>query len=99
MLFTLRLGFFKKGEDLMAKKNEHAMVAMPTGMQVDDGAVCINHMNVKNLKKHLNQFPEDAEVTIHHDYKYYDCQIAINFEHQKETNEVMLLVGFQKRAD
>jgi len=60
--------------------------------------VRVNQQTAGNLIKYLKSFPKDAKVVIHNhneNYGYYvsDCQIACNFEHQKETNQVMFTLG------
>lgn len=62
--------------------------------------ICLNNQTVGNLKRYLEEFPDDARVVIHayshnhQDYKIFDCQIGCNIEHQKETNRVILLKGW-----
>jgi len=56
-------------------------------------AICINNMHVGTLKQYLSEFPDDARVVIMREYDRRDLQIAINFEHQKEVNEVQFLIG------
>ena len=63
--------------------------------------ISLNQQTVGNLKNYLNEFSDDAKVSIHHvdregNYITYDCQIACNFEHQKETNEALFLLGMPR---
>ncbi len=57
------------------------------------GGVCLNNQTAANLIKYLQEFPPTAKVEIWSDYKSYDCQICCNFEHQAETQTVMLMLG------
>ena len=59
----------------------------------DPPAICINNMHVGTLKQYLSEFPDDARCVIIREYDRRDLQIAINFEHQKEVNEVQFLIG------
>ncbi len=66
---------------------------METPTQKEKDGVRLNKQTAGNLIDYLQEFPFDAEVTIWHDYNTYDCQICCNFEHQHETNTVMLMLG------
>jgi len=56
-------------------------------------SICLNDQTVDNLINYLKQFPKSAKVTIWHNYKEFDCQIACNFRHQIENDKVQLLLG------
>lgn len=61
-----------------------------------DETIRLSNQTVGNLKKYLAGFPDDAKVTISgvgDHYTDHDCQIACNFEHQKEKNTVQLTLG------
>ena len=80
----------------MANQKEHRMVAMPA---IRTDGISLNHQTVGNLTKYLQMFPADAKVVIHNtdrtgDYRIFDCQIACNFDHQKENNLVQLMPGW-----
>jgi len=62
-------------------------------LYVDDKPVCLNFQTVGNLKKYLEQFPNDFKVVIHSDYKTRDCVIACNYENQIESKTVQLIPG------
>ncbi len=67
--------------------------------QINGESICLNDQTVGNFKKYLAMFPDDARIVIHstdHEdyYHNYDCQIGCNFDHQKETNTVMVFQGF-----
>lgn len=56
-------------------------------------SICLNNQTTTNLIQYLRQFPPGSPVKISHDYKNWDCQIACNFEHQKETGIAQLMLG------
>ncbi len=56
-------------------------------------SVCLNNQTTGNLIKYLQGFPDDAKITIWHNYKTYDCQICCNFEHQQKQNTVQVMTG------
>lgn len=62
-------------------------------MSEPEKGICLNNQTVGNMRKYLKDFPDDAKITIWHDYKTFDCQICCNFERQKETSTVMLMLG------
>lgn len=65
---------------------------METPTQKDRDGARLNKQDSGKLIDYLQEFP-DAKVVIWHDYAMYDCQICCNFEHQHETNTVMLMLG------
>ena len=61
-------------------------------------SICLNDQTVGNLKRYLNQYPDNAKVVISSmdkkgNYIDYDCQIACNFEHQQKENVVQFIPG------
>jgi len=72
--------------------DENEIAAGANKIDVPDG-ICLNNQTVDNLIKYLQQYPDNARVTIWHDYKTFDCQICCNFEHQKKTNTVQVMTG------
>ena len=65
-------------------------------MALKSGDIRINNMDVGNLKKYLDNFPDDAKVVIAGQgakFEDLDCQIACNFDHQRSENVVQFTVG------
>ena len=58
-----------------------------------DESISLNDQTVGNFVEYLQKFPDDAKITIWHDYKTYDCQICCNFEHQAEKNTLQVMTG------
>ena len=78
----------------MSNKDPHRPVAMPTMIMPED--ICLNNQTVGNLRKFLESFPDDAKVVISgigESFASYDCQIACNFEFQRDQKLVQFIVG------
>ena len=59
----------------------------------NDNTIILNNQTVGNMKKYLDQFPDDAKMVIATENGNRDCQIASNFDNQIYKNCVMLING------